>query len=195
MINKEDPSGLFICTGCSPPLAPWELNPCRPFGATYLLNGMDLYAGFFCGGLLPSIPDLIDTFLPGSLKVQSSCQNVIYLPEAPDPDGPEDWGPPQDDVWQDSDVVATPRGIVKIPNGCGCSVECNNGANYKIICTCSVLSALGRVGINAPRVLAPGQEFPDPRRAGYFWVSTGIPYVRNGGLPCISCGTTEWVFN
>jgi hypothetical protein len=124
---------------------------------------------------------------PGSLKVQPSCQNVVYLAETP----PPIWGPPQDNVWQDSDAVATPRGIVKIPDGCGCSVECDGGSDYKITCRCQ----FSPFGIKAPKTLPPGKEFPNPRDSGYVWAATRDSYVRTGGLPCPSCFVTEYVFN
>jgi RHS repeat-associated protein len=123
----------------------------------------------------------------GYLKVQASCQNVVYLPE----DLPAIWGAPQDDVWQDADAVATPRDIVKIPGGCYCSVESNGGLDYRITCDCQ----FSAFSINAPRVLAPGAEFPNPRDAGYFWVSRRDPYTRKGGFPCLDCLTTHYVFN
>jgi RHS repeat-associated protein len=123
----------------------------------------------------------------GYVRVQSSCQNAVYLPEEP----PAIWVVPEDDVWQDADAVATPRGILKIPDGCNCSVECDGGLDYKITCKCQ----FSPFGIKAPRTLAPGSEFPNPRDAGYFWAATRSPYTRTGGLPCPSCGITEYVFN
>jgi hypothetical protein len=113
------------------------------------------------------------------LKVQSSCQNVVYLPEDPPATRPEDWKPPEDNVWQSCDAVATPRGIVKIRDGCDCRLECDGGLDYKVTCKCSAINYL-----IAPDTLPPGSEFPDPRDAGWFWVATRNLYVRS------SSGTT-----
>lgn len=117
---------------------------------------------------------------------------MIYLPEEPDATRPDDWSGIPHNEWEDSDAVATPRGEVKIPDGCSCTVKCDSGADYRIDCTCSILSPFG---INAPRVVDPESgEFPNPRDAGYDWVATRNPYVRSGGFPCDTCGNTKYAF-
>jgi hypothetical protein len=46
----EDPSGLEPFREIPPaPTLPWQLDQCRQFGATYLIDGFDTFAEFFCG--------------------------------------------------------------------------------------------------------------------------------------------------
>jgi RHS repeat-associated protein len=175
-INAKDPLGLILCFG---PGCTWpeneESNPCD---ATFVWGGTEASFDPFCieEAVTSETPEAVESALiPGSLKIQSSCQNVVYLPEEPDATSPNDWGPPGDNVWQDCDAVATPRGIVKIPDGCGCTVSCDGGLDYQIDCHCII-----PFGINPPRLLGPGEEFPNPRLAGYTWVYTRDPYVRRG---------------
>ena len=174
-INKIDPKGLeqFGCYGCGP-LDPWALDEefCRSFGARYLLDGFDMFARFFCGGEIaaPFDPfDLLGALFPGKLTVDGACQNAIYIPEGVKAKVASDWKSAVGVNNVDCDVVGTPRGIVKIPDGCSCAVSCSGDEKYVIRCTCVITRFFG----GAPRV--PGRkEFPDPMPL-YPWVGKTEP--------------------
>ena len=139
--------------------------------------------GFFMTVPTPSInladilQGLLDDFIrsilsKGTLKQNGPCPTsvfAVYIPEDVKAKTASDWKQaPDNNTVLDADVVGTPRGIVKIPNGCNCTLECND--NWKITCTCIVnREIVGRLAGPIPKVLRPDEEFPDPRPL-YPWV-------------------------
>jgi RHS repeat-associated protein len=115
------------------------------------------------------------------LHVEQECQRVIYKPESP---ANAAWRRAEPE--QTADAVATPKGIVKLPNGCECTVRCGDGKDYEIVCKCKFdLLSKGR-----PRVLNPGEEFADPRKEGVDWIPANSLYSRHHLWQF-----KEWVFN
>ncbi len=95
----------------------------------------------------------------------------------------------------DVDFVATPRGVVKIPNGCNCTMTCAGPAvSYEIVCDCvhsAARSVGGVVGLDLEPRLVTDADYPhalaDPRKR-FSWIGEGTPYTpsREGG---------DYVFN
>jgi RHS repeat-associated protein len=186
-IGGKDPKGLDTGWGSSDFLAPrmkrqvilfpWEADPCESQGASYFLDGADMYSGFFCGGALPDLlSGFLGTIVPGTILVESECQNSIYHPEGKPGKGEVAWRPAGSGRVA-CDAVATPRGIVKIPDGCDCDVTCSGGHNYQIDCDCAGV----RWFVFQPEVVVPGPAggFKDPREEGWYWVPDVSDYTRS----------------
>jgi hypothetical protein len=108
-----------------------------------------------------------DFFHRGWLRVEGSCDEGCYVQEGlvEDPNGRKvaKWNPipKTGSINVEADAVGTPRGIVKIPGRCTCTLNCND--LYKMKCDCEG-GSIWREIAGIPRVLPPGSEFPDPRK-------------------------------
>jgi hypothetical protein len=56
-------------------------------------------------------------------------------------------------------------------------IRCSGSQNYWIDCECGGI----RFGDFAPSIKAAGEEFVDPRRAGWFWIPESPLYIRTDG--------------
>jgi len=131
--------------------------------------------------------------LPGKLWIDGECPLVAFMPEEGDSGKLEDWvlvGLYPNRVF-DVDFVATPRGVVKIPNGCNCTMTCAGlGVSYEIVCDCVHATARGIVGALEPRLVTEA-DYPhalaDPRKR-FTWIGSETPYTatRDG---------SDYVFN
>lgn len=198
-LNQVDPLGLLPTREASPGepahlvgiVARWDdhehgdcpawQHDCSPSG----------YSHFFSEIASPF--DMLEAFRSGTVSIQSSCQNAIYLPENPSRSGAEGWEGAGGEDRVDCDAVATPKGIVKIPNGCHCDLKCSGGENYKLECACLLRRFTSPIRlprpiervikrIEPPRTLRAGQEFDNPKDAGYFWVPDVPLYTRSEGV-------------
>lgn len=91
----------------------------------------------------------IDTATPiaaGKLTVDENCgDSVLYVKEGEvtkKSDPKVGWYGAGRVSNADADFIATARGVVKIPDGCNCSVSCTGGDDYKITCECGLISSL-----------------------------------------------------
>jgi hypothetical protein len=117
--------------------------------------------------------------LAADAKVDDKCgDKVIFLPadhEDSGKKGGEAYIVPKPGETYEVDAIGTPRGFVKIPDGCSCSVSCD-GKDFEIGCRCLLLPGFNPE-LRGTDVL--GREFPDYRDK-YPWVGTeGSPYTRH----------------
>jgi RHS repeat-associated protein len=177
-IDSIDPLGLLQ-------IPPYVLDPCG------IGEFPDTRIGSRLSGLLSSFLQSVnldevsfwDLFTHGVLAVSPACSKVIYMPE---PDKSVIWQ--RAGVSQFADAVGTPRGIVKMPDGCICIVLCAD-QNYKIVCFClfSFIPIIGQ-----PRVVPPGKGFKDPRTQGFDWIPAVSDYKRDH---VSFFGSPIWEFN
>jgi len=110
---------------------------------------------------------------PGQVHFDDNCNQVMFTSEGNE-------NPDSNIAWQDGkklggkngdvDFIATPRGVIKIPDFCGCSVSCSESDDYKVCCSCSTAESLD---LKDPK---SWKKVPNPRDAGNDWVGTGAPY-------------------
>jgi len=200
-VGGRDPNGLHTEWGSRDPFAPasqipppvllpWEMDPCDPQGATVLLDGLEMSSGgMMCmSGAIPSPRDFIDPLLPGQLWIDGDCPLTAFMPENGRSGHLEDWvlvGLFPNTVF-DVDFVATPRGVVKIPNGCNCTMTCAGlGVSYEIVCDCAYAAGRGLGGLLGADIeprLVTDADYPhalaDPRKR-FSWIGSGSPYTRS----------------
>lgn len=189
-VNRTDPMGLFACAGCGGPF-----DICGEFGPTVLLDNIDI-VDMFClddlrravgsGGSNEPAPPIQLPTSHGYLS--GSCGKCLYS-------GEDNKSGDPDIAWQEmpanvdllADFVATPRGVVKIPGACYCSIGCSNGNDYRVSCFCF----FPRFGFfHAPRVITfPTTEVADPGKRHPAWVFRQPGYTRSyGGAMTIPVG-------
>jgi RHS repeat-associated protein len=110
----------------------------------------------------------------GLLTVDSGCKDIIYLPEGNEDTTASAWKDARGADRSEVDFVATPRGVVKIPDTCKCSVSCSDGDDYVIQCRCSAWAV--------PEIMQNkdyGKQFPDPKppRGPHRFIDSREPYT------------------
>lgn len=159
-IDSIDPLGLLR-------KEPEIGDPCSIFGGIPEIPNVREIAD-----IVKKVAEIANFLTHGWLGVDPTCDKVIYKPEDP-PKAP--WERFRLDIMK-VDAVATPRGVLKIPNGCVCVVLCGD-KNYEILCI-SVTSIIPIVG-RKPRLLDTGHEFSDPRdteNGDFDWVPSVPDY-------------------
>jgi hypothetical protein len=125
------------------------------------------------GGVDPPAPEMF----PGKAGFDGNCgSNIAITPQ-------DSSGYQQAETGKSYDVeaIATPRGIIKVPDACRCSVDCDN--NFEVTCTCPFIPDTPILE-NNPRLANPG-EFGRPEPS---FVSSGPPYTRDDGVTIWSPG-------
>lgn len=161
--------------------------------------------GFFMSIPTPSIDVLgvlnafLNLLIPGRLTVDPACNSVVYLPE----DDGTAWKWPPGGLLDGSEVladfVATPRGIIKLGNGCKCDVSCSSGDRYVIMCDCSTSLHPGSTARVRKRAkdrgarTGEGFEFPEFKHDAR-WVETESPLYQDGNPFQLNPITTRYIF-
>jgi RHS repeat-associated protein len=188
-VNRLDPTGLLdrplnVWIGVAPHDTVTVTAPTEPLSPT----GSQIAAGLSSGDIANSafITDNTDAASPnpeleapqaGRLEVDPNCEDVLYAPEgnkAPKTRPGDAWKSAPADGRVEADFVATPRGVIKIPDGCYCSVDCGNGKNYEVFCTCLFTPAY----LLTDAQLDAADDVADPRKVGR-WVVTKERYREN----------------
>ena len=126
------------------------------------------------------IAALLKSLWPGTLKVDGKCDSVVFLPE----NNNKAWKWPPGGVRTGAqvlaDFVATPRGIIKLGDGCDCKVSCSNGDWYVVRCECvGWLKSRGSMAEVRKRAESEGdgkKPFPPFMDNEATWVETEPPF-------------------
>ena len=106
---------------------------------------------FNLADFLLSMLNAISLLSPGKLTSDGNCGHLAYLGEQEPSNKLEKWietsGAFKD---VEADFVASPKGVVKIPNGCSCALACKD---YSILCSCTPPRKAGPIESHAPEVM------------------------------------------
>jgi len=124
-------------------------------------------------------------WFPGHVKFDDNCNQVMFTSEGNKESDPHKaWqdGKKLRGKWGNVDFIATPRGVVKIPDGMDCWVSCSDSSDYSVCCYGSNFDSLD---LDDPKTW---KKVADPRKANNPWVGTGKPYdAKETENPPITC--------